>query len=1810
MSNVAKKSMKKSEIPKTFRLFDYKIQDENPDVKDSSSSSEEEINRRNRPQKYEHQLYIQMFGVNEIGETCCLFVTNYKPFFYIKVGGNWDQTVVNLLLGNIRSKIGSYYDTSILGAELVEHPKLYGFTAGKSFKFAKMTFKNLATLNRVKNLWYDYVLDEYTHKTEKVKKTFIFPSKRIVGIGPTKEEIITPLKLELYESNIPPLLRYFHIHSISPSGWVSVPTNKVFRAKNPTTTCKYEYICTLENITPLPMKETVVPYKICSYDIEASSSHGDFPVPKKTYKKLAMNMVDCFSKSMITTPDKTLLYTYFPMKFGNILKMAFGFSRHDADSQIDIVYPKIAPSRNQLKEMISILLEKTIQQVCKDYATADTNALLTIDTIFDRIRDKGILNGGGEEGDAVENDEPDDEINIEETEDLDEHAEDHHHHHLPKTNEMNKKTNEINKKTKKETKLVDVIFHTEMKREEKIQIINEVLTNVLPKLEGDKTTFIGSTFLRYGEQEPYLNHCIVLGTCDPVNGAVIETTTTERELLLKWTELIQHENPDIIIGYNIFGFDYEFMFRRAEENNCVHPFLQLSRQSNELCGTQDQTGQINIENNKIVLASGPYDLRFYKMTGRLQIDMLYYLRRDFNLSSYKLDDVAGQYICDTIKHVICNETNKTTELYCQNITGLHAGDYVHLETVGFTRDYHKNGKKYQVVEIAKYPHYENPRENEHKIVLQGFEPEIVGIKGMKWCIAKDDVSPQDIFRLTNGTSSDRSIVAKYCIQDCNLVHHIMNKIDVLTGYIEMSNICSVPISFLVFRGQGIKLTSFVAKKCRERNTLMPDIDKSNDNDGYEGAIVLPPKCGIYMDKPVACVDYSSLYPSVMISNNLSPDSKVWTKEYNLKGELVRETGNPVYDNLEGYKYIDIEFDNFKYLKNPLKPVAKAVKTKVGKTVCRWAQFPNHQKGIMPSILEELLKARSDTRKQIKNEKDPFMQNILDKRQLGYKVTANSLYGQCGSKTSTFYEKDVAASTTATGRMMIMYAKNMIENVYGDRYYNTKTNGLVHTRAEYIYGDSVSMDTPVYMRIFKNDIVICSIGSIVKKYGHNNWQPCKESGKEEKEYCDFKIMTSSNKDNTIIEPVYIETWTEHGWTHLQRVIRHRLAKYKKMFRITTARGTVDATEDHSFVHLNGEKISPKDCIIGTELLHHPLTKYTKEDHQEKRTRVISSEEATLMGYFFGKGVCSHYEKPFLKHKYFAIDVKPTYTDTLRDDSLKIKYLNLCKMVYPEFEWVCLNSYDYSSEVIEYTIYPNYTLYNESLLRSLVKQYNKELYQCDNDDKHFIKIVPLNILFSSIEIRKSFWEGVVDSKCDYFNTFHLQNPEYSISSFHNITASYICLLANSIDLSIKSIKKETEQPSSREINASIIKREKITMVFYKKTLNILEEELTDLTNHAPHVNPNKIVSIEPLNCSPGVFVYDLTTDNHHFAAGIGNMIVHNTDSVFFTFNLHETNDEKKSNKNHELNKKKAIANTNPEIGDKISGQKALEITIEIAQDVASLCSKWLKPPMELSYEKTLMPFIILSKKRYVGMLYETEPTKGKMKFMGLSIKRRDSCDYLKDVYGGILNILMKEHNLMKSIDYLDDSLSTLIQGNVSIEKLLMTKSLRSDYKNPLQIAHKVLADRIGEREPGMRPKPGDRIQFLHFVNSNKKALQGDKIETPEYISQNNLAIDYSFYITNQLMKPILQLYGLAVEEILEKKQNTKSVNMIRRELDELEKTYSNDLETLHKKREKICSQKAKELLFDKYLQQIQNRSNGIKFDLMHYYSKSSDVHCMKK
>ena len=116
-------------------------------------------------------------------------------------------------------------------------------------------------------------------------------------------------------------------------------------------------------------------------------------------------------------------------------------------------------------------------------------------------------------------------------------------------------------------------------------------------------------------REQYLNHMVVLNTCSDcpeVPNCEIETYDTEKEVLLAWTKIIQREDPDIVIGYNIFGFDYKFMIERAEELKCKAKFLELGR----ILGDESR-----VIDSSIKIASGTHDLKYIKMEGRIQIDL-------------------------------------------------------------------------------------------------------------------------------------------------------------------------------------------------------------------------------------------------------------------------------------------------------------------------------------------------------------------------------------------------------------------------------------------------------------------------------------------------------------------------------------------------------------------------------------------------------------------------------------------------------------------------------------------------------------------------------------------------------------------------------------------------------------------------------------------------------------------------------------------------------------------------------------------------------------------------------------------------------------------------------------------------------------------------------------------------------------------------------------------------------------------------------------------------------------------------------------
>ena len=151
------------------------------------------------------------------------------------------------------------------------------------------------------------------------------------------------------------------------------------------------------------------------------------------------------------------------------------------------------------------------------------------------------------------------------------------------------------------------------------------------------------------------------------------------------------------------------------------------------------------------------------------------------------------------------------------------------------------------------------------------------------------------------------------------------------------------------------------------------------------------------------------------------------------------------------------------------------------------------------------------------------------------------------------------------------------------------------------------------------------------------------------------------------------------------------------------------------------------------------------------------------------------------------------------------------------------------------------------------------------------------------------------------------------------------------------------------------------------------------------------------------------------------------------------------------------------------------------------------------------------------------------MGIVLKRRDNAPIVKVIYGGIIDIIMKGKNIRPAITYLRKSHRKLVNGSYGMNTLIITKTLSTYYKDPERIAHKVLADRIGDRDPGNKPKVNDRIPYIFIVAPKSVKLQGDRIESPKYIKDNNLKPDYEHYITNQIMKPVSQIFALCLKDL---------------------------------------------------------------------------------
>jgi DNA polymerase delta subunit 1 len=448
----------------------------------------------------------------------------------------------------------------------------------------------------------------------------------------------------------------------------------------------------------------------------------------------------------------------------------------------------------------------------------------------------------------------------------------------------------------------------------------------------DKVIQIATTTRLFGEKYCAIRHIVTLKKSDNIPDIVnknklefviVESVNTEQELLALWARHVCLIDPDVMIGYNIFTFDWKYIYDRATLLKCVNKLSILGRLNKE-CKLKSQ----NLSSS----AMGHNSLYYPLINGRIQIDLLPVIRSGHSLSSYKLNNVSLHFLNSS----------------------------------------------------------------------------------------KDDLPPDQIFsRFNSGSPNDIMIIAKYCIQDCILVNDLFDKLDIFTNSLGMSNVCLVPINLLFTRGQGIKVFSKITKKCLERKTAFPTLVKQNygpddDSVGYEGAIVLEPIPGFY-DVPIVVLDYGSLYPSSMIEYDISYETYHKSNENNETTENHRNN-----ETNENHRNNTIEFD-----------VDNGVKK------CTYVENLK-QKGILPSLLEDLLYERNVAKKLMEIEPDSFKKSVYNGKQLALKVTANSVYGYTGAKFSDLRFMDLAASTTAVGRLRINTARDIAQKkfegstvIYGD-----------------------------------------------------------------------------------------------------------------------------------------------------------------------------------------------------------------------------------------------------------------------------------------------------------------------------------------------------------------------------------------------------------------------------------------------------------------------------------------------------------------------------------------------------------------------------------------------------------------------------------------------------------------------------------------------------------------------------------------------------------------------------------------------------------
>jgi DNA polymerase elongation subunit (family B) len=522
--------------------------------------------------------------------------------------------------------------------------------------------------------------------------------------------------------------------------------------------------------------------------------------------------------------------------------------------------------------------------------------------------------------------------------------------------------------------------------------VNSENVTAMPSNKPDDTIFqISCVIQHYGDRRKIL---LTLNGSDlddeSLNGIETIAYDTEEALLLGFIELIRFEKPNVLTGYNILMFDIAYLIQRCERYSLT----------NELC-LAGLNRQLPAMERKIKWSSSAYknqEYSFIDWEGILILDLLPLVKRDYKLDNYKLDTVAQ---------------------------------------------------------------------------------ELIGAE-------KDPVHVKEIFAAYRSKRMAR--VGKYCVQDANLCIDLLNHMNCWISLAEMAVVCKVSMFDLYTRGQQLRVYSQVYAYCVKHDMVVTsDGYECKAGERYLGAYVKDPVPGYYEN--IVPFDFCSLYPNVMIAHNICystfvpenssiPESDFNTYEWE---DHVGCQHDPKVVEVERLtsKINDIETEiksqmkrrdeqkgarakatiqaKINKLRSSQKPYReKRVEMKKGKPVnydddngnvisgivCAKRKYrflkDSVKKGVIPTIIQDLLDSRKAVRAAIKT-CGPENKVVYDKKQLAYKVSANSQYGAMGVRRGYIPFMPGAMCVTYLGREAIKKAGRIITEKYGGQWVYTDTD---------------------------------------------------------------------------------------------------------------------------------------------------------------------------------------------------------------------------------------------------------------------------------------------------------------------------------------------------------------------------------------------------------------------------------------------------------------------------------------------------------------------------------------------------------------------------------------------------------------------------------------------------------------------------------------------------------------------------------------------------------------------------------------------------